>query len=46
MARVRDVRTFENFSVKVPSEIHPERYKPVIIWCEAFKQFISVVKYQ
>jgi hypothetical protein len=46
MARVGDVRTFENFVVPVPSTIDPGAYNTVIVWCESFSQFISAAKYR
>jgi hypothetical protein len=46
MARVGDVKTFENFIVPVPGNIDPGGYNTVIVWCESFGQFISAAKYQ
>lgn len=46
MARVGDVRTFDNFIVAVPSNIDPEKYRAVIIWCEAFSEFITAAQYR
>ncbi len=46
MVRVGDVKTFENFVVKVPAGTDPSDYTSVIIWCEAFSQFITSAKYQ
>ena len=46
MVRVGDVKTFENFVVEVPPNIDPSNYTSVIIWCEAFSQFITSAKYQ
>lgn len=46
MARVGDVRTFENFVVKVPSNIDPASFTTVVIWCESFEQFITAGKYR
>ena len=46
MARVGDVRTFENFIVAVPDSIDPAEYNSVIIWCESFGQFITAAKYR
>ena len=34
MARVGDVRTFENFVVPVPEAIDVSAYDTVIVWCE------------
>jgi hypothetical protein len=46
MIRVGDVRTFDNFIVKVPSGIDPSNYNSVIVWCESFGQFITSAKYR
>ena len=46
MARVGDVRTFDNFVVEVPAAIDPARYTTVIVWCESFSQFITAARYQ
>lgn len=46
MVRVGDVKTFDNFVVKLPAGIDPSNYTSVIIWCEAFSQFITSAKYQ
>lgn len=45
MVRVGDVKTFKNFLVPVPDQIDPSHYTTVIIWCEAFGQFITAAKY-
>jgi len=44
--RVGDVKTFENFVVKVPEGIDPARYRAVIIWCETFSMFITAAQYR
>ena len=46
MAQVGDVKTFENFVVAVPDSIDVGRYSAVIVWCEAFSQFITAAKYR
>jgi hypothetical protein len=46
MARVGDVRTFENFVVPVAESIDISRYDTVIVWCETFGQFITAAKYR
>ena len=46
MVNVGPVRTFENFMVSVPQSIDPADYSTVIIWCEAFGQFITAAEYQ
>ena len=46
MVRVADVDTFLNFAVSVPAGIDPSDYNSVIIWCEAFGQFITSARYR
>jgi len=46
MARVGDVKTFENFIVPVPAGIDPKAYTTVIVWCESFGQFITAGRYR
>lgn len=46
MARVGDVRTFENFVVAVPESIDVSAYDTVIVWCESFSQFITAARYR
>jgi hypothetical protein len=46
MVRVGDVRTFTNFVVPVPDGVDPSRFRAVIVWCEAFGQFISAARYR
>ena len=45
-ARLGDVRTFENFVVPVPNTVDVSRYDTVVVWCEAFSQFITAAKYR
>jgi hypothetical protein len=46
MVQVGPVKTFENFIVPLPEGIDPSSYNTVIIWCEAFGQFITAAQYQ
>jgi hypothetical protein len=46
MARVGDVKTFENFVVDIPPGIDPSDYTSVIVWCETFSQFITSARYR
>ena len=46
MARVGDVKTFENFVVPVPAGIEPAQYTAVVVWCETFSQFITAARYR
>ena len=44
--RVGDVKTFDSFLVDVPPGIDIATYTTVVIWCEAFSQFITAAKYR
>ncbi len=46
MLQVGSIKTFENFIIPVASDINLENYNTVIVWCEAFGQFISSAKYK
>lgn len=43
--RVGDVKTFNGFIVDVPASVDVRNYNTVVIWCEAFRQFISAAEY-
>ncbi len=46
MARVGDVKVFENFIVPVPADIDPGQFDTVVVWCEAFGEFITAARYR
>lgn len=46
MKLVGDVKTFDNFVVKVEPNINISQFNTVVIWCEAFGQFITSAKYR
>jgi len=46
MTRVGDIKTFDNFVVKVSPSIDLSKYNTVVVWCEAFGEFITSAKYQ
>jgi hypothetical protein len=46
MVQVGPVKTFDNFIVSIPEGIDPAAYNTVIIWCEAFGEFITAAQYQ
>jgi hypothetical protein len=46
MVLVGEVKTFENFVVKVPADMDPLRYNSVITWCETFGQFTTTAQYK
>lgn len=46
MVQIGDVKTFENFIVPMPEAVDPGKFTTVIVWCEAFQQFISSARYR
>jgi hypothetical protein len=40
------VKTFEGFSLDIPSGVNLDDYTTVLIWCEAFSEFIAAAKYR
>jgi hypothetical protein len=44
--RIGDVKTFDGFLVDVPAGVDVNDYTTVVVWCEAFSQFISAAKYR
>lgn len=46
MVQVGPVKTFENFIVPIPEGTDISAYNTVIIWCEAFGQFITAAQYR
>lgn len=43
---VGDVKTFDGFIVDTPDGIDLARYNTVVIWCEAFAEFITAARYR
>jgi hypothetical protein len=44
--QVAEIKTFNGFIASVPSTVDTASYTTVVIWCEAFSQFISAAKYR
>ena len=44
--RIGDVKTFDGFLLEVPDNINIDDYSTVIVWCEAFGEFITAAKYK
>lgn len=44
--RLGDIKTFDGFLVKVPEGVDVNAYTTVLVWCEAFGEFISAAKYR
>ncbi len=43
---IGDVKTFDGFLLKVPGDVDIKQYTTVLVWCEAFGEFITAAKYQ
>ena len=41
-----DVKTFDGFVVSVPEGTNLEDFTTVLVWCEAFSEFITSAKYR
>jgi len=41
-----DVKTFDGFLLDIPADVDPEQFTTVLIWCEAFSEFITAAKYR
>ncbi|MDJ0858127.1 MAG: DM13 domain-containing protein [Dinoroseobacter sp.] len=44
--RIGDVKTFDGFILDVPADVDLEAYNTVLIWCEAFSEFITAAQYR
>ncbi|MEO1702467.1 MAG: DM13 domain-containing protein [Pseudomonadota bacterium] len=44
--RVGDIKTFDGFIVNLPADTDIEAYNTVLVWCEAFGEFITAAKYR
>lgn len=44
--RIGDVKTFDGFLIDVPEGVDVSAYTTVLVWCEAFSQFITAAKYR
>lgn len=44
--QIGDVDTFDGFIVDVPAGIDVNAYTTVLVWCEAFDEFITAAKYR
>ncbi len=43
--RIGDVKTFDGFIATVPAGVDIGAYDTIVVWCEAFGQFITAAKY-
>jgi hypothetical protein len=44
--RIAEIKTFNGFIASVPTGVDVTTYDTIVIWCEAFSQFISAAKYR
>ena len=44
--QVAEIKTFNGFVVSVSSSVDISTFDTVVIWCEAFSQFITAAKYK
>ena len=43
---IGDIKTFDGFIVNVPDGVDVAAYTTVLVWCEAFSEFITAAKYR
>lgn len=43
---IGDVKTFDGFLLDIPEGVDVNDYTTVLVWCEAFSEFITAVKYR
>ena len=46
MIRVGGVKSFNGFILEVPNSVDVSKYSNVVIWCEAFQEFITAANYK
>ena len=44
--QIADIKTFEGFAVDIPDGVDVTQYTTVLIWCEAFSEFITATTYR
>lgn len=44
--QIADINTFDGFIADVPNGVKIEDYTTVLVWCEAFSEFITAAKYR
>ncbi len=44
--RLGDIKTFDGFIVDVPDGVSVDDYTTVLVWCEAFGEFITAARYR
>ncbi|MEL6607420.1 MAG: DM13 domain-containing protein [Pseudomonadota bacterium] len=43
---IGSVKTFKGFALDLPADIDLEAYNTVLVWCEAFGEFITAAQYR
>lgn len=43
---IGDVKTFNGFLLDIPAGVDIERFTTVLVWCEAFSEFITSAEYR
>lgn len=44
--QIAEIKTYNGFVVNVPATVDVAAFDTVVIWCEAFSQFITAAKYK
>ncbi|MEL7181940.1 MAG: DM13 domain-containing protein [Pseudomonadota bacterium] len=43
---IGSVKTFKGFALDIPDGVDLEAYTTVVVWCEAFSEFIAAAEYR
>ena len=43
---IGDVKTFDGFLLDVPADVDVSAYTTLVVWCEAFGEFITAARYR
>ncbi len=43
---IGSVKTFKGFALDIPDDVDLEAYTTVVVWCEAFSEFIAAAEYR
>ena len=44
--QIGDIKSFQGFIVEVPQGVNVDEYDSVLVWCEAFSEFITAASYK
>lgn len=44
--QIGDIKTFDGFALTVPESVNISDYSTVVVWCEAFSEFITAAQYR